>query len=375
MSSCSRTRSERRRARAAALLLAVLAVPFPGRAAAAAPVPLPVAAVLVDGADTALVVDLSAGTRPGRRSVAVTLDGVPQKAELVPVVADDLAVALVVDTSTAGAAALPAWLSAAARFALEAPAGTQAVVIDGATPATVTIGPQRGPSGVVRGLSSVRAHGERDTAAAIGLAVRQFPAAALGRRVVVLYTTGPDAGGERAAALAARVRASGTILVVVGTTAGGPYWADVAAATGGFFAPAGDPVVIPALDQVRTTLRGRHLVRFPTPPVLPSRVSVRITTGDLSLAGDAVVSAEPAPAPRAADRSWLRIRLAAAAALALAVLIATVATIVLRQRRRPPRPSPPDPPPRWVARGRATVPGSVAQGRAHVPETSPTAPE
>src|SRR3954451_22553090 len=139
MSSCSRIPAERRRPRGPAplfaLLLAVLPVPWHGAPAAAAPAPLPVAAVLVSGAETSLVVDLSASTRPGRRSVSVTRDGIPQQAKLVPVFSDGLAVALVVDTSAAGAETLPAWLSAAARFILEAPATTQAVVIPDSAPA------------------------------------------------------------------------------------------------------------------------------------------------------------------------------------------------------------------------------------------------
>jgi hypothetical protein len=376
MSSCSRTWSERRRVRAAALLLALLAVQLPGVAAAAAPVPLPVSAVLADGAGTALVVDLSASNRPGRGTVAVTRDGAPQRAELEPVMADGLAVALVVDTSTDGAAVLPAWLSAAARFILEAPATTPAVVIAGSAPAGVVVGPVRGAAGVVRGLTSMRAHGERDTAAALGLAVRQFPATPAGRRVVILYTTAADAGGERAGALAARFRASGTLLVVVGTAAGGPYWADAAAATGGFFAPAGDPVVVPALDQVKTTLGGRYLVRFPTPPALPARVSVRIDTGDLSLTGDAIVAAAPAPAPAPrAGTTAPRIRVAVVAALAVAGLAAAVVAFALwrRHRSRRPRAEPPSP---WVARGHAAVPpGTVARGRATVPESSRATPD
>ena len=356
------------------MLLALLAVQLPGAAATAAPVPLPVTAVLVGGAETALVVDLSASTRPGRRSVSVTRDGIPQRADLVPVMADGLAVALVVDTSAAGAAALPAWLSAAARFILEAPPTTAAVVIADSAPAAVAVGPRRGPTDVVRGLTPVRAHGDRDTAAALRLAVRQFPATAVGRRVVILYTTGADAGGERAGTLAARFRANGTILVVVGTAAGGPYWADVAAATGGFFAPAGDPVVVRALDQVKTTLGGRHLVRFPTPPTLPSRVSVRIDTGDLSLTGDAIVAATPAPAARTATtgRRWIwAVAAVTAAGLAAAVVVVAV---VLRRRRRT-RPGRADPPSPWVVRGSAAVPGPVARGRAEVPETSRATPD
>ena len=377
MSSRSPTRSERRSLRAAALVLALIAVQCQAGAAAAAPVPLPVDAVFVGGAQTSLVVDLSAGGRSGRRSVSVTRDGVPQPAQLIPVVSDGLSVTLVVDTSAAGAATLPAWLSAGARFILEAPAATQAVVIADSAPAAAITRPQRGPTGVVRALTSVRAHGDRDTGAALRVAMRQFPDVVAGRRVVVLYTTGADAGGESAGTLGARFRASGTILVVVGT-AGDAYWADAASATGGFFAPAGNPVVIPALDQVETTLKGRYLVRFPTPPALPARVSVRVGTGDLTLTGDALVAETPMPASPSAG-GGVRVRTAVVLGLAGAGLAALVIAIalLLRRRRSPAAPAPPAPPgepptdplgqqlaqpPPVVARGRASVPGALVPG-------------
>ncbi|MEU8228021.1 VWA domain-containing protein [Actinoplanes sp. NPDC048967] len=330
MSSCTRTRPDRRRTRAAALLLAVGTLLAVSPAAAAAPVPLPITAVLVDGAQTSLVVDLSASTRPA--AVAVTHDGRPQQATVEPVVADGLAVTLVVDTSADGATALPAWLSAAARFILEAPGTTRAAVIAGSAPASVTAGGERGRAGVIRALTSLRPRGERDTAAALSLAERQFPTAETGRRVVVLYTTAADAVGERADVLAGRFRASGTILVVVGTAAGGSYWASAAAGTGGFFAPAGDPVVMPALDQVTTTLRGRHLIRFPTPASLPATVSVRVDAGDLELAGDAVVPA-PVARPPAGDRPWTAV---VPGLVAIGLTVAIVAMLWWRRRRSGP---------------------------------------
>ena len=279
-----------------ALAVAWWAAPVP----AYATVPLPIDAVFTGNGQTSLVVDLSASTKPGRRSVTVTRDGVPQPAELVPVMNDDLAVTLVVDTSAAARAALPAWLSGAARFILEAPANTRGVIIADTKPAAPITGPQRGPTGIVRALTAVQARGERDTGAALTLAANQFPASPAGHRVTVLYTTAADAGGETAAELAARFRAAGTILVVAGTADGGTYWADVAAATGGFFAPAGNPVVVPALDQVQTTLSSRYLVVFRTPPRLPARVAVQVGTGDLTLTGYAVV---PAPGASAAGPS------------------------------------------------------------------------
>jgi VWA domain-containing protein len=389
MSSRSRIRSDRRPLRAAVLLLALAAAQCFGPAPALAAIPLPVAAVLTAGPQTLLVVDLSASAGAGSRSVSVTRDGAAQPATLIPVVSADLAVTLVVDASRAGAATLPAWLSAGARFVLEAPGRSQSAVIVATSPAAVIAGPQRGATEIVRALSTVRARGDRDTAAALTLATRQFPATPPGRRVVVLYTTATDAGGEPATALGARFRSTGTILVVVGTADADPYWADAAAATGGFFSPAGSPVVVPALDQVQTTLRGRYLVQFPTPPSLPELVTARVKAGALTLTGDAVIPAPPAaPAPPARARpGWWRIAVPAALIAALAA-IAMAAVIPLRRRSRqsqvtksaqPPEPAPePDPRPEppvaaavAVARGRASVPGTVARGRAAVPSSTP----
>ena len=365
MSSCSRTWPEHYGRRAAALLAAVLAVSWTGSAAAAAPVALPVAAVLVHGERTTVVVDLGASTRPGPRTATVTHDGVPQRATMVPLMSDGLAVALVLDTSVAGAAALPAWQSAAARFVLEVPSTTRAAVIADSAPATVIAGPRRGPADTVRALTSVPAHGARDTATALTLAMRQFPATPPGGRVVVLYTTGTDAAGPDAGDLAALLRQSGTILVVVGTARAGPYWAPTAGATGGFFAPAGDPVVVPALDQVSTVLSSRHLIEVPTPPTLPARMSVRVDTGDLTLTGDALLPAPPAP-PATEDPP---ARTAVALGIAVAALtVAIAASVLLRRRGR--RPAVAEPVPPVVARGRATVRPPVARGRATVPGTT-----
>jgi hypothetical protein len=360
MSSRSPTRAERVCARAAALLLAVVTAAWPVPATAAA-VPLPIVAALPAGAETYLVVDLGAAPASARRTVALTAAGAPVPADLVPVVSGEMAVTLVVDASADGAAALPAWLSAAARFILEAPDGARAVAVTDAAPAAAVPGSDRGTVEMVRALDRVRAGGDRDTAAALDLATRQFPDAPPGRRVVLLYTTATGAGGAAPAALAARYRATGTVLVVVGTAAGAPYWSAAATATGGFFAPTGDPVVVPALDQVRTTLGGRYLVRFGTPPTLPVWVSVRVDAGGLALEGTTVVAAPPpasGPPPAPARPTVFRWLLLVAGVLALAA-----ATLLgLRPARPAGLPGP--------ARGRATVPEPVARGRAAVPPAS-----
>ncbi|MFI5895514.1 hypothetical protein ACIA5D_36005 [Actinoplanes sp. NPDC051513] len=344
----------------------LLAAPLLATPAAAAPspatAPLPVTGVLSGGGETALVVDLGASNGKGKRTVQVTLDGHDQHADLVPVMSDGLAVTIVVDASTAGAATLPAWLSAAARFILEAPGSTQAVVIPDRRPATPITGQLRGASPVVGALTSMRAAGERDTEAVLALARGQFPRVETGRRVVVMYTSAADAGGPRAADLAQDFRAAGTILVVVGTAAASEFWSAAAAATGGFFAPAGEPVVVPALDQVESTLRDRYLVCFATPPSLPARVAVRIGTGDLTLTGQAVI-----PAPGRPDRgspvtpTILGTMLVAAG---LATVVAIIVLLIARARRPRPEAGPPGLTSVFV--GRAGVP-QTARGRAAVP--------
>ena len=334
----------------ASLVLAGAAVLTGAAPAAAATVPLPVSAVLAGDRQTSVVVDLSASTRPGPRSAEVTTDGVRRAATLVPLMSAGLAVTIVVDTSDADAATLPAWLSAGARFILEAPNGTRATVIGDSAPAAVIAPPQQGPTGIVAALNGVRAHGSRDTAAALALAAQQFPEVPAGRKVAVVYTGAADAGGPSATALAAQFRAAGVILVVATTADASPYWTTVAEATGGFFAPAGHPVVVPALDQVESTLGGRYLVQFPTPAHRPATVPVQVKTPDLTLAADVAL---PAPATRPSPGYARELLTASAAVLVLALLVGWALIYLARRRRRPP--------PIVIAHGRAAVPTTPPQ--------------
>lgn len=384
MSSPSHPRPDRRAVRVAAFLLVMAVVQGYGPHPAAAAVPLPDIAVLPGTEQTTLVVDLGASTGPvAGKTALITVAGAQQQAPLAPVVSDRLAVAFVIDSSMAGGAALPAWLSAAARFILETPAGTQAAAVADTMPPTLIAPPQRGPTGIVRALSGVRAGGQRSTSEALTLAKAQFPAGPTGHRVVVVYTSAADAGGESAAALSSRFKQAGTILIVVGSARDSPYWSDAARATGGFFAPAGTPVVVPALDQVATTLRGRYLVQFPTPRALPAQVSVRIDTGKLVLTGDVVV---PADSGRSGLTSRFRVQVALAT-IAGCLVIFIAAVLMVRRRSARPRAVPSaqgeststvvredaavaGP----IARGRASVPGAVVQGRAAVPGPGPGGP-
>jgi hypothetical protein len=322
-------------------IAAALAGPTP---AAAATVPLPVKAVLADGRQTSAVVDLSASTRPGPKTAEVSIDGDRRPAGLVPLMSSGLAVTIVVDTSAADPATLPAWLSAGARFILEAPTGTRATVIADSAPAAAIAPPQQGPAGIVAALDGVQAHGGRDTAAALALAARQFPEVPAGRKLTVFYTGAADAGGPSATGLAKQFRAAGVILVVAATADTSPYWTTAAEATGGFFAPAGHPVVVPALDQVETTLNGRYLVQFATPPRRDAAVALQVTTPDLTLAAD-VTLPDPGTPPA---RQSLTTVLAATSIIAVGFLLTWALMRRARRRRRPP--------PIVIAHGRAAVP-------------------
>jgi hypothetical protein len=351
------------KSRSAALILALLAAPvLSAGPALAADIPLPVTAVFPGAPASTLVVDLSASDDKGG-ALTVTSGGQTQKATLVPVVSTGLSLALVIDDAKDGAANLPAWTSAAARFSLAAPGDARAVVVSSGAPAKVAGPPEVGPVGIVRTLNGMAAHGTRDTAAALNLAIHQFPDARPGRRVVVLYTSARNAGVIEAEDLSAQFRQSGTILVVVGTAAGSAYWAAATEGTGGFFAPAGDPVVVPALDQVQTTLASRYLVQVSNPAHLPAQVAVKVKTKDATFSGPADIPATPGVTASPDDGGGPSVWWWAGGALLVVLLAAGIALPLLRPRRPAPAPGPAD---AALVRGRVAVPGA-AEGRPAVP--------
>jgi hypothetical protein len=112
--------------------------------------------------------------------------------------------------------------------------------------------------------------------------------------VVILYTGAADASGSSSDDLAARLARDHVLLVVVSTATDTRYWSDATRPTGGFLAPAGTSTVVPALDQVATTLRNRYLVTFPAPAQLPTLASVRVDLPDVSMSADVLVPAKAA---------------------------------------------------------------------------------
>jgi hypothetical protein len=244
------------------VLLGVLAAP----AVAWAQPPGVVAENTVDGRARLVVT----GTGP----IAVTVDGQPQPITTTPLVSDGSAMTLVVDTSADGGAGLAPGLGGLVDFALAAPPTTRTALVTDTTPPAVVAALQSGPAGVLTGLSGITPRGERQTVAALDLAVAQLPPEPDSPRLVVLYTSG---AGTAVAAddLAARLRADGVVLAVV-TTADDGYWGAVAAGTGGVAVAARPAGVVDAFGQVATALRTRSLVTLPAPERSPTAAVVRV---------------------------------------------------------------------------------------------------
>jgi hypothetical protein len=337
--------------RAGTLVVVVLAmVGLTGTGAGAVPtgaaaVPLPDVAVLPKAdPQVSMVINVGGGTQPVRQElVSVVVGGARQPATVEPIMSDQLTVGIVVDASAAGGDQLQSWLSGAARFVLEAPPAARTALVADTTPPRVLAPLQQGPVDLVRAISGVQARGKRQTADALTLAVRQLPAAPTGPRVVILYTTAPDVGGEPAAQLAARLAKAHVLLVVASTSPDTQYWSTAARATGGFLAPAGPSAVVPALDQIATMLRTRYLVRFPTPDQRPSHAFVRVDLPDVAMAADVVVPGsgvpvdeQPAPG-RAGNGSAVRTNVTLWAAVVGAVLLILVAAAIRRTVSRRPQ--------------------------------------
>src|SRR5690349_2409594 len=225
---------------------------------------------------------VSEGTLDGRARlvvsgdgpIAVTVAGQPQPITTTPLVSDRAAMALVVDASAAGGPGLQPGLGGLVDFALGVPPVTRTAVVADTAPPAVVVSLQAGPAGVLTGLGGITSRGDRQTGAALDLAVAQLPREADSPRLVVLYTGGANTS-DAPDALAARLRAQGVVLAVV-TTADAGYWRAVAEGTGGVAvgAPASD--VVAAFGQVASALRTRSLVTLPAPERAPTPAVVSV---------------------------------------------------------------------------------------------------
>ncbi len=296
MSSSSRSRPDRRAAVLAALVVVACVVQAICAGAAAA-AELDVVAVVPSAADhqVSLVADIrpppAAPASPD--AFAVTAGGRPQPTRAAPVLSDQLAMAMVVDGSTGGAAELAAAASGAASFLLQLPPAAQTSVVVDRDPPAVLAAHRAGAADAVAALSSLRPGGGRSTSAAVTMALRQLPDAS-GPRVIVICTSAPDAGDEAVGSLSDRLRAAHVLLVAVTTAADIGYWSRVTADTGGLLVAVRPANVLAGFDLVARSLRGRYVVTFPLPTRLPADVSVRAEAPGGSITADARVPAVPA---------------------------------------------------------------------------------
>ena len=256
----------------------------------------------------------------GDGPIAVTVAGQPQPITTTPLVSERTAMALVVDASAGGGPGLQPGLGGLVDFALGVPPVTRTAVVADTAPPAVVVPLQAGPAGVLTGLGGITSRGDRQTGAALDLAVAQLPREADSPRLVVLYTGGADTS-DAADALAERLRAQGVVLAVV-TTADAGYWRAVAEGTGGVAvgAPASD--VVAAFGQVASALRTRSLVTLPAPERTPTPAVV--TVGGRS--ADTVLP----PAATGVDPTIV----AAGVVLGVVALALAVAAFALLRRRR-----------------------------------------
>jgi hypothetical protein len=331
---------------ASALLVAgPVAAPVPADAATAAPTP-PAPAVLATGTTADDEVVVVVGTRddtgttevPERPPTAtVTTDGGTQSAEVRPVWSDDAVFGLVVDASGGGGPAFQAGLSGAAGLLLQLPAQARSGVVADREPPALVTGPKAGVADDVQALSELRPRGERDTSAALTLALDRLPAGPGGPSVLVLYTSARDAGGEPAPALGERLRAAGAVLAVVTTAPDAGYWTSAAQLTGGLAVVAPGYRPIRAFDQVADTLRTRYVATFTRPAT--GDAALRWTVGGTTSALPVTIPAARATGPadtgnRAAGTDGTDGAAPLVAGLVIGVVFATGAAVVLRRRRR-----------------------------------------
>jgi hypothetical protein len=269
-------------------------------------------------------------------AIGVTSGGTQLATRVTPLLSARNAVTMVVDASAAGGPYLEqGGQSGVAGFLLQLPTDSPTALIADRTPPSVISRASVGVTDDLSAASAIRSSGARATSAALTLAVKQAP----GGSVVALYTSAPNAGGEPADALAARLQRAGAVLVVVNTGRSSRYWAKVATATGGLAIKTRPSQAIHAFDRIADSLRSRYLVAFARPAGRAATVRVRtaqgtvsasvtvppVTAAPLRVAAQAPAEARE-PAGENGVRQWLWLMFAALACV-------TVAFVALGRRR------------------------------------------
>jgi hypothetical protein len=313
-----------------------------------------------------VVVTLPGGGRgPAPGPATVTVQGDQQPARIVPLVSDRSTTIVVVDASDAAAPQLQAGLSGAASFVLSAPLRARTALVTDADPPALVAPLQAGTADTLRGLSTVRAAGERRTGDALDLALRQLPPGADDPRLVLLYTAAPDASGPAAADLAARLTAAGAVLAVVVPGSAVPaYWSEVAAATAGAAVAAAGSGVVAAFDELSADLQTRYLVTFAAPEGLPAAAVVHVDTPQGAVSADAVVpatavAAGPVARPPSGARRTIGIIVGVVIAIGFVAVLVLLGVGVLQSGRRRPEDDPPEPGVAAEPAGTWSVPGGA----------------
>jgi hypothetical protein len=317
-----------------AVLVAGLALAAaPGAPTAPATVPPPaVLAVRSTSDDRVTLVADARAVPPQAPSASVTAGGATLPAQVTPLWSDATAVGLVVDAAATDPDVRGAGLAGAAGFLLQLPQGARSGVVVDRRPPVLATPPGTDPAGTLAALSGLPGGGTRDTSAALTLALERVPERAGDRAVVVLYTSGGDAGGEPAAALGERFRAAGAVLAVVTTNQDPSYWRSAAAATGGLVVATDAAGAIAAFDQVADALRTRFVVGFQRPPS-DGAAGLRWTAGGAPVVVPVAIPPER-PADTATAWPWASAPVAAGIGVAALVALAGGLLLVTRRRRR-----------------------------------------
>ena len=319
----------------------------------------------------------AAATPIGSEAFTVTAGDLRLPTRVEPMISDQLAVGLVVDGSRHGAATLHTGVSGPANLLLQLPVAARVAAVADTSPPAVLAPLAVGAKDALSALDALRPHGERNTSQALTVALRQLPVAPGEPRLMLLFTSAADAGGEAAADLAGRLRKAHTLLAVVSTAADNTYWSQVTTATGGMLVASRASDLISAFETLLDPLRARYLLTFPTPGQLPAWVSVRVNTAAGTLSADALVAGGSTPDGR--GEAGLPLPALSVAALLLlgaaAVLRARSAAgsrsadrppAVDRRRRSTAKPSPPPvrraPPPRRAMPAAEAARTSAARG-------------
>jgi len=276
-----------------------------------------------------LVADAGA-VPPTAPSASVTAGGTTLPAQVTPVWSDATAVGIVVDAAAADAEVRGAGLAGAAGFLLQLPQGARSGVVVDRHPPTLATPPGTDAAGTLAALSGLPGGGARDTSAALTLALRAVPERAGDRAVVVLFTAAPDAGGETAAALGARLRAAGAVLAVVTTTPDPSYWRTAAAATGGPVVATDAAGAIAAFDQVADALRTRFVVGFERPSS-GGAADLRWTAGGAPV--EVPLAIPPEPPMASTTWPWMNAPWIAGGAAAVVVLAGALLLVARRRRQ------------------------------------------